>query len=43
MTIITIVRKNIMKYADIIGEDLAEHIIMSIAEDLDDMEEECEA
>ena len=29
-----------MQYADIIGKDLAEMIIMSIAEDLDDMESE---
>ena len=40
MTVISIVRKNIMKYVDIIGEDLAEMIIMSIAEDIDDMEED---
>ena len=26
MTIMGIIRKNIMEYADIIGEDLAEHI-----------------
>ena len=40
MTVIQIVRKNIMEYADIIGKDLAEQIIMTIAEDLDDMEDE---
>ena len=33
-------RQNIMKYVDIIGRDLAEMIIMSIAEDIDDMEGE---
>ncbi len=39
MTVIQIVRKNIMQYVDVIGEDLAEMIVMGIAEDLDDMEE----
>lgn len=40
MTVIQIVRKNIMQYVDVIGEDLAEAIVMGIAEDIDDMEED---
>ena len=39
MSVINIVRQNIMQYADLIGEDLAEHICMSIAEDLDELDE----
>jgi hypothetical protein len=39
-TVIQIVRKNIMQYVDVIGEDLAEMIVMGIAEDLDDMEDD---
>lgn len=40
MTVIQIVRKNIMQYVDVIGEDLAEMIVTGIAEDLDDMEDD---
>ena len=40
MDIIVIIKKNIMEYSDLIGEDLIEQIIANIAEDLDELEDE---
>ena len=37
--IIDIIKNNIMDFADLIGDDLAEHIIFCITEDINDMDE----